>query len=293
MKDLYENIDTLHSPMEAWYTDTYNEIQAGRFPIESHWHYFVEILYVTKGEISVICNETTYVLHKDEMIFIPPQVVHGILTSNKNYGDYVVLRFDANLMKFSMGYMPSVNTVTKLYKQEKDLKLTFSKEDFTDFDLDNFFNTCLIESDAKNYGYDQFMQYHVSLLLIRIFRYWHEHGISLDQAIEEDTFNIHDILMYIDKHSHEHIRMDTLAKKCNMSYSYFAKVFHELYGQSCKEYIEFIRLSKVENLLLFTDYDLNYISSETGFSDCSHLIRVFKRRYGVTPKKYRANARAV
>ena len=72
-----------------------------------------------------------------------------------------------------------------------------------------------------------------------------------------------------------------------MSYSYFAKKFHELYGQSYKDYIEFIKLSKVKALLLFTNFDLNYISQETVFSDCSHLIRTFRKKTGITPKQFR------
>lgn len=91
-----------------------------------------------------------------------------------------------------------------------------------------------------------------------------------------------DILVYIDRHSQENINIEELAHKYNMSYSYFAKLFLKHYGQSCKQYIEFIRLNKVENLLLFTDYDLNFIATETGFADCSHLIRTFKKRYQIT-----------
>ena len=96
-----------------------------------------------------------------------------------------------------------------------------------------------------------------------------------------------DILVYIDRHSQENINIEELAHKYNMSYSYFAKLFLKYYGQSCKQYIEFVRLSKVENLLLFTGHDLSYIAGETGFADCSHLIRTFKKRYQMTPKQFR------
>ena len=56
---------------------------------------------------------------------------------------------------------------------------------------------------------------------------------------------------------------------------------------SCKEYIEAMRIYKVEELLLFTQYDLSRISQETGFSDCSHMIKSFKKRRGITPKQFR------
>ena len=48
-----------------------------------------------------------------------------------------------------------------------------------------------------------------------------------------------------------------------------------------------VRLQKAEDLLQFTDFDLTYISQETGFCDCSHFIKAFKQKYGVTPRKYR------
>ena len=75
--------------------------------------------------------------------------------------------------------------------------------------------------------------------------------------------------------------------------SYFAKMFLIHYGQSCKQYIEFIRLNKVENLLLFTDYDLNFIATETGFADCSHLIRTYKKHYQITQKQFRHRSRTI
>ena len=56
--------------------------------------------------------------------------------------------------------------------------------------------------------------------------------------------------------------------------------------QSCKEYIEFVRINRVTDLLLFTNLDLTYISQETGFSDCSNLIRTFRKWKGCTPRQW-------
>ncbi|NLG02985.1 MAG: helix-turn-helix transcriptional regulator, partial [Clostridia bacterium] len=74
---------------------------------------------------------------------------------------------------------------------------------------------------------------------------------------------------------------------CGMSYSYFAKNFKQLYGKSCKEYIEFIKICKADDMLLFTDFNLDYISQETGFTDCSHFIKTYKKLKGITPKQRR------
>ena len=62
-----------------------------------------------------------------------------------------------------------------------------------------------------------------------------------------------------------------LAEKFHMSYSYFAAIFKEYYGQTCKEMILTVRLQKAEDLLQFTDFDLTYISQETGFLSLIHI----------------------
>jgi len=76
---------------------------------------------------------------------------------------------------------------------------------------------------------------------------------------------------------------------CHLSYSHFAKLFRENYGRSCKEYIQYIRMNKAQDLLLNSDFDINYIAQETGFYDCSHFIRQYKKWRGITPKQDRKN----
>ena len=49
MNNLYEYIDPIASPYEAFLSDSTRDL----LPIPAHWHYYVELLYVRKGEIEV------------------------------------------------------------------------------------------------------------------------------------------------------------------------------------------------------------------------------------------------
>ena len=285
VKYLFEYSDTLNNPFEAFIFDT----RVNSFPVQSHWHYFVEIILVLEGTVWVNCNQENFVLNPNEMIFFQPQAVHSLYATTPQPIKYVVLKFDMNRLSHSGNYLPKMSSVFFSASKEDNLPITFTQSDFGSFSLQNLFLNCVDEIDKKEYGYDSYLEYSLSIRMLEILRIWRRHGFCPEAnsyAVEHD-YTINDILEYIDKHSHENIRVEELAEMCHMSYSYFAKTFHKLYGQSCKGYIEFIRLNKVENLLLFTNYDLNYISNETGFADCSHLIRIFKRKYGVTPKQYR------
>ena len=159
-----------------------------------------------------------------------------------------------------------------------------------DLPIYEIFNTCIEELNTKNYGYDIVVCSHISTLLSYFARNWIGRGLDIDETIRtsnnpSDAFA--GITEYIEKHYNEPLRINELAEMCGMSYSNFARLFKQTYHQSCKEYIEFIRLNKVEDLLLMTNIDLTYISHETGFADCSHLIRTFKKWKGITPKQWR------
>lgn len=285
MKYLFEYSDILNAPLEAFLFDA----NKSHFPIQTHWHYYVEMIYILEGTAWVTCNQKTYMLHPSEMIFLPPQAMHSIYTTTSRPLVYAVIKFDANHIHLPDDYLPHISTLFRTASQLETLPITFTQEDFKEFSLADFFTRCITEMEQKNYGYDSYLTAQISLFLIHMFRIWHTRGLLEETNVyeKEEDYSIHDILLYIDQHSQEKLLVEDLAAMCHMSYSYFAKTFHKLYGQSCKEYIAFIRLSKAENLLRFTNYDLTYISAETGFADCSHLIRIFKRKYQMTPKQYR------
>jgi AraC-type DNA-binding domain-containing proteins len=284
MNYLFEEINVLTSPYEAFIAGT----KYGSFPIKAHWHYYMEIIFILNGTSLVNCNNKEYILEPGDLILFHPQVLHSIFSVSNQPLKYVVLKFDINNLRITSNYTPKLSSIFKCATDDPCAPILIPSKAFKS-SMESLFNSCIEEIATKDYGYDIRFQSLVSSLLIEILRTWKKNGFDTNNIplTHYDTDSLHTILQYIDEHSHESIKVESLAEKCHMSYSYFAKKFHELYGQSCKDYIEFIRLSKVKDLLLFTNFDLNYISQETGFADCSHLIRTFKKKTGITPKQFR------
>ncbi len=289
MKALFEYDDVLNRPVEAFCFDTTKH----HLPVETHLHYFIEVLYMYEGEIEVVCNDVHYVLRKGDLIFMPPLARHAIYRLSKEECRYAVLKFSADRIRLHGDYLPRIGTIFQNPSLSKNLPIFFANGEIPYFNAEEFTRKCIAEIQNKCYGYDSVLYARISEFLVILLRYWHNNGF--DEALKpfDNTkeYSIHNIILYIGEHLGENLSVGELADMCHMSYSYFAKTFHRLYGQSCKEYMEFLRLSKAENLLLFTDYDLNYISEETGFADCSHFIRVFKKKYEMTPKQFRKENR--
>lgn len=319
---LFEDSDILNSPYECFLYDA----RKNPFPIQPHYHFFMELMYVIEGVAMITCEGQTYRVHPGELIVIPPSSVHAIYATDPAAElRYFVFKLDVNQLAgsihsseagninlyaiFSGGirknhppllfhfdsassagedHVEPANDEGKILYDESNMLYPVWSED-----IERVFSSCVREMTQKQYGYQSIIRSRMCEVLILLIRIWRSSGFDTDTATSmlSHEKDIYTITEYIDSHLQEDLHVEDLAHLCHMSYSHFAKLFRSLYGQSCKQYISFLRLCKAENMLLFTNFDLSYISQETGFSDCSHLIHVFKGRYGMTPHQYRIEKR--
>ena len=60
------------------------------------------------------------------------------------------------------------------------------------------------------------------------------------------------------------------------------------YTNGIASFIKLKRLAKAKELVLKTDMPISDISDSVGFSDYNYFLRVFKKHYGISPKKMKA-----
>ena len=75
------------------------------------------------------------------------------------------------------------------------------------------------------------------------------------------------------------------AALCHMSEVNFRRLFKEYTGMSPIEYRNDIRLSNARNKLQSGEYNVSEAAELCGFSNLSFFIRLYKKKYGYTPKK--------
>lgn len=283
MKTLYEKIDMIHSPYEAFYMHNYGP----ETHIEAHWHYFIELLYMDQGTVTVSCDNQEYHAQKGDLLFFHAGAIHAIYNASPDML-YSIIKLNLTSLPASAGRL-NLAAMIRSARGDNHAPILIHKNSFSDIPIAAWFHRCIDELEKQVYGFEVCFYATVTNILLEVIRYWYSLGLPSEVLLPKvnEPGTIETITEYIDEHSEQLIRIETLAKMCGMSYSYFARNFKDLYGRSCKDYLEFVRINKVKNLLMYTRLDLNYISQETGFSDCSHLIRVFKKLEGLTPKQYR------
>jgi AraC-like DNA-binding protein len=86
----------------------------------------------------------------------------------------------------------------------------------------------------------------------------------------------------------EDLRLENLAMACHMRTSHFSRIFKKEHGTSFRLYLLRYRLERACEFLASAETSVKQAALAAGFNDCSYFDRVFRRRYGMTPRDYQA-----
>ena len=82
--------------------------------------------------------------------------------------------------------------------------------------------------------------------------------------------------------------VDDLCRACRMSPAAVRRQFHQVLGQSPREYIQTCQLRRAQQLLLLTDEPITQIALSVGYQDVSGFNRQFLKHCGMPPRAFRA-----
>ena len=95
----------------------------------------------------------------------------------------------------------------------------------------------------------------------------------------------------LERRYRENLSLKTVADYCGVHPVHLASEMKRRTGITVGEYIRKLRLEKTCERLIESDDNITSIAHWIGFSDASHLCRVFKAAYGISPTEYRKQSR--
>ena len=99
-----------------------------------------------------------------------------------------------------------------------------------------------------------------------------------------DEYNM--LLQFLNEY-HTSISLDDLCRHFGRSKSHISHLFKASSGMTIRAYCNILKLEDSKKLLCTTDLSITEIAFESGFSDASYYISLFRKSFGLSPNQFR------
>lgn len=286
----YEPERPVFGTLQYPFTCHIEDSRGKRLAVNAHWHYYIEILYCLSGHARVILGGTCYTFSKGDMILINGREVHSITSDEGVDTRYIVIRFDPQVLYTTSRTVFEYKYILPFVMTKYNHQKLFPAEEIQDTPVPELIKGIYREFVEKSYAFELAVRTDICRLFLWILRTWNSKGLTLDIGStlkEKEIQNLQIVFDYLDENYKYDITAKSAAKLCNMSYSYFCRQFKALIGKTFTEYLNHIRITEAEKLLLTTDMNITQIALETGFSNSSYFIQQFKHFKNISPKQFK------
>ncbi len=226
---------------------------------------------IQSGSLVIEYERKKYVLSKGDIFFFYPEILYH---ASSNEGcSFAFLHFNAILGSnfYALHFYPF------------DGK--YEAEEISDF-FDILLNSAF--SAQKDCFFAELeLKGAVMLFLAKLMRERYEKkGDSRTVSHNNALARLQPVLIYINHHLSEQIRISDLAALINLSEKYFITFFKTALGVTPANYIIEIRMKKALEYLNEQSYSVKEVATLLGYADIYTFSKAFKKVYGTAPSKF-------
>lgn len=280
---MIENLTGLHETVN-YKADTqmrlYNNDEYENYP--PHWHTPFELIMPTSSTYRVLCGEEDYLLHEGDILLICPGVVHELLAPPK--GERII--FQPTLSQIDINELDvivSMITPCILITPDEHPQIHHHIQNLMLQIRDEYFSSAPY---AESLIYSKFLE-----ILVYVGRYYAEiaqrnfEAKNTKQKEYMDKFLF--ICNYINEHFSEDLTLEDVASLAGFSKYHFTRLFKQYSDTSFYKYLNQKRIAHAKNLLINQQLSVIEVALQSGFSNLSSFLRMFKIMTGYTPTEYR------
>lgn len=259
-------------------------------PIKIHKNTFFELVIVVKGTGLYHMNQNQFIYQPEHLFLLRPMVVQ--YTEVKETTSFLFIRFNTVYLKAQQ----SDDRNNPLTEWIHKLEYIFTNSQHLqgplilhmhDKPLVRALTDAIIREHQSNQAWHQeIMQQLINTLITLVARNIPFH---IAGNIPPHHHTSLDIIGYIHEHIYDpdKLKAEAMAAHFNISLNYISEYFKKHTQQTLQQYIINYKLGLVATRLHYSDKRLNEIAFEFGFTDESHLTKMFKKYKGMSPAVYR------
>ena len=261
------------SSLRVWFSDV-------PWRYDYHQHSAAEVLLVLEGTVEYQVENDTYLVRKDEILFIPPEKMHSLSMGENSSRLLFLFEPEALLeMRDLKRLQPHYERVFHL-RDGSEAQIRIRQILMHIWEVyqpqDMMWNTLCFSDLLRIYA----------ILGQKFFS-----GIYSQKRRENPVMDrqvISSAINYIDSHYREEITLEDVADFVGFSRFYFSRSFKQQTGYSFRDYVTQRRVQIAMELLINTSKPMSQVAQESGFGSVATFNRVFRDSKNCTPTQYRA-----
>ncbi|MCG7338011.1 AraC family transcriptional regulator [Staphylococcus sp. ACRSN] len=262
-----------------------NQTLFGYIPL--HWHKALQFIFVIKGQLEIVISENIETVNQGEGLFINSNTVHeitGKLPDTAFYCWNIELPDASNYMEY--------NYVTHIVNNaDKSPYLKLSQQDDIQIEILRLIDEAgkCYEEKSNDYMIDITINYY------KILKYINR---IMDNQVTTITYHfdirVKQLIEYIQYNATTKLSLSDLSTIIHMSESETIKIFKQYMHQTPFQYVLNYRLEQsIDMLFSYKNHSVTEVAMACGFSTTSYYIKLFKEKYGETPKQYQKRLQAI
>lgn len=253
-----------------------------------HRHNYAELVYMCCGATTHIINDReTIVLKEGDLLFLNQAATHEILPAGK--GDiainFIILPefFDRTLSMMERENVLRSFLISTLSNHDSQLThLHFQAKEI--LPIQNLIENMLWNLIDKKPGTNTINQITMGLIFMNL-------SLFADSILKNRTGNYdQDLIFQILKYIETHYKNGTLAdisSEIKLPPYHVSRLLKKYTGQTFKELLQQQKLQQAVYLLSQTTLSVDDIIDAIGYNNSSFFYRIFREKYGCSPKEYR------
>ncbi|MBO5412240.1 MAG: helix-turn-helix domain-containing protein [Clostridia bacterium] len=253
--------------IEYYYNTNADPYDQRNFP--SHIHNELEIYILLEGDVSFIVEKQIYRLSPGDAIIAHPNEIHNCILNSKSLHKHLCFWIRAD-NSFFLKELLSADFATENYISAGENR-------------DEILALCQKFAPMQ----DPNDQLEFFSLAIQLFYFLTKQKRIAPRQPQDDTLpkQLRAILNYVNEHFASIQNIQDLQSKFFISRSSLQRMFKEYLHVTPHQYLETKKLS-YSRILLKHGKSVVAVCMEAGFSDPTNYIRLFKKRFGITPRQY-------
>lgn len=250
-----------------------------------HVQKYYEIIYFLKGSRDIWVGDNLYSCSDGDIIVVNPNEPHRGVARTAGLLDRYFLHIypDAFDMIGDSSELLMSCFLNRPFCKNNMIRLTPGKSE----KIRNLFSDIINTAQGCTSKRDKLFVFTKTINMLLLLNEYYENRNNY--LLGERSELIIKILDYININFIYIGNISEIEKKFGVSRSWLWRIFKEQFNMSPKQYILYKRLTHARYLLQCGESVTN-ACMYSGFSDCSHFIKLFRRTFGVTPLNFRNSA---